>query len=112
FGLVNEGALQPDDRVELLEGVVVSMAPQSPEHASATSRIDRTLREAVGRRAVIRVQCPLLAGRYSIPEPDIAVVPGKEADYDHEHPREALLAVEVADSSLAQDRLTKSRIYA
>jgi hypothetical protein len=40
------------------------------------------------------------------------VVPGKESDYDHEHPRQALLVIEVADPSLAQDRLTKARIYA
>jgi Uma2 family endonuclease len=35
-----------------------------------------------------------------------------EVDYERAHPSQALLIVEVASSSLAQDRLTKSRIYA
>jgi Uma2 family endonuclease len=112
FALVDEGALHPDDRVELLEGVVVGMAPQAPRHASATRRADRTLRDAIGRRAVVSVQAPLVVGPYSVPEPDVAVVPGHEADYDDAHPTTALLVVEVADSSLIQDRLTKAAIYA
>jgi Uma2 family endonuclease len=33
-------------------------------------------------------------------------------DYETRHPETALLVVEVADSSLQQDRLTKSAIYA
>jgi Uma2 family endonuclease len=47
-----------------------------------------------------------------VPEPDLAIVAGKDADYDLKHPTAALLVVEVADSSLAQDRLTKGAIYA
>ena len=38
FQLVDEGLLRPDDRVELLEGVIVAMAPQNPRHASAHGR--------------------------------------------------------------------------
>jgi Uma2 family endonuclease len=54
----------------------------------------------------------LLAGHHSVPEPDVAVGPGGGADYEHVHPTTALLVVEVADSSLLQDRLTKAAIYA
>ena len=80
FELVARGMLAPDDRVELLEGVVVAMAPSNPPHAAAISRIMRALFEAIGRRAVIRVQSSFRAGRYSKPEPDVAVVPGSEPD--------------------------------
>jgi Uma2 family endonuclease len=48
----------------------------------------------------------------SVPEPDVAVVPGRHTDYVRAHPTTALLVVEVSDSSLAQDRLTKTAIYA
>src|SRR5262249_37444767 len=51
-------------------------------------------------------------GRYSVPEPDVAVVPGRYEDHDDAHPRGALLVIEVADSSLKQDQLTKAMIYA
>jgi len=112
FGLVDQGVLRPDDRVELLEGAVVAMSPQNPRHASVTSQIDRVLRDAIGSRAAIRVQLPLVAGPYSVPEPDVAVVSGQEGDYCEAHPTTALLVIEVADTSLLQDRLTKSTIYA
>src|SRR5262245_37488730 len=112
FALVTEGVLEPDDRVELLEGVVVAMAPHDTPHASGVARVTRVLIKALDERAVIRTQLSFIAGRYSVPEPDIAVVPGRYEDYDHEHPRSAHLVVEVADSSLKQDRLTKAMVYA
>ena|SRR5438132_161171 len=112
LALFEEGALAPDDRVELLEGVVIAMPPSNPPHAAAISRIIRALFEAVGRKATLRVQSSFVAGRYSMPEPDVAVVPGRESDYDKAHPTAALLVVEVAEWSLPQDRVTKSRIYA
>ena len=110
--LVDEGLLQEDDRVELLEGVVVAMAPQNTPHASGVARVTEVLIDAVRRRAVVRTQLSFIAGPYSVPEPDVAVVPGRHVDYDDAHPRTALLVVEIADSSLKQDRLTKSMIYA
>lgn len=112
FRLVTDGVLEPDDRVELLEGVVVTMAPQDTPHAAAVGLVGLVLTELVGRRAAVRCQLPLVVGPYSVPEPDIAVVPGTHRDYATTHPRSALLVLEVAGSSLKQDRLTKSAIYA
>jgi len=112
FQLVEEGLLAPDDRVELLEGIIVSMAPQQPGHAATVWRVGGILDRLVGRRAMVRSQLPFLAGAKSVPEPDLAVVPWNEDEWSNEHPDHCLLAVEVSDSSLAQDRLTKSRIYA
>ena len=112
FRLVTDGVLSPDDRVELLEGVVVAMAPQSPGHAVAGDLVADAIRRAVGERAAVRVQRPFIAGRRSVPEPDVAVVPGHVHDYAKSHPTSALLIVEVAEWSLPQDRLTKAAIYA
>src|SRR5438094_3573702 len=112
FRLVAEGVLLPDDRVELLEGVVVAMAPQGPRHEVAGDLVAEALRRAVGQRAAVRVQRSFVAGRYSVPEPDVAVVPGRVHDYAKSHPTTALLIVEVAEWSLAQDRITKAAIYA
>jgi Uma2 family endonuclease len=112
FALVDRGVLGEDDRVELLEGVVVAMPPSGPEHATAVNLVDEVLRKAIGDRAAVRCQTTFIGGRYSASEPDVAVVPGRLRDYARRHPSEALLAVEVADSSLPSDRLSKSRIYA
>jgi Uma2 family endonuclease len=111
LGLVEAGVLGPDDRVELLEGVIVAMAPQNPPHAAGVARVYEALSGAVGRRAHLRSQLSLVLRR-SVPEPDLAVVPGSVDDYETSHPRTALLVIEVADSSLKQDRLSKAAIYA
>ena len=112
FELVARGVLAPDDRVELLEGVIVAMAPQNPRPATSVHMIHEAVSRAVGTRALVRQQFPLIAGLLSVPEPDVAVVPGGISDYLDRHPTVAVLVVEVADSSIAQDRLTKSAIYA
>jgi len=112
LGLLHEGVLSPDDRVELLEGVIVAEPPSDPPHATGVSLAAAALAAAVGARAAVRVQLPLMIGRLSLPEPDVAVVPGHLRDYSTRHPTSALLVIEVADSSLAQDRLTKAAIYA
>jgi Uma2 family endonuclease len=112
LGLVEAGVLSEDDRVELLEGVVVAMTPSNPPHAAVLTMATRALLLAVGERASVRTQCTLVLGRFSAPEPDVAVVPGSDRDYLSGHPRTALLVVEVADTSLQQDRITKAAIYA
>jgi Uma2 family endonuclease len=111
LGLVDAGVLGPDDRVELLEGVVVAMAPQNPPHAAGVARANLAVLEVLRGRAHVRPQLSLVLER-SVPEPDIAVVPGTADDYQTSHPRTALLVIEIADSSLKQDRLSKAAIYA
>jgi Uma2 family endonuclease len=110
--LVADGTIGPDDRVELLEGVIVAMSPQNPPHAFALGRLNRLLGAVLGAEASVRVQLPLEVGAHSTPEPDLAIVAGREEDYLTGHPTTGLLVIEVADSTLSQDRLTKGSLYA
>ena len=112
FGLVDRGLLHPDDRVELLEGVVVAMASENPWHASGVRLVSRALTLAVGDRAFVDQQHCVILGEASVPDPDVQVLPGRLSDYFTQHPKTAVLVVEVADSTLVQDRLTKAGIYA
>lgn len=112
FALAREGAFGESDRVELLEGVIVCVPPMSPRHGWAITAASAALQPLVGRRASLRVQCPLVLGTFSVPEPDLAVVPGTASDWGDRHPTTALLVVEASSRSLPQDRLTKSAIYA
>jgi len=112
FDLVRQGVLVEGDRVELLEGVIVAEPPMDPAHASAVDRVAETLRRVVAGQAAVREDKPLIIGGRSVPEPDVAIVPGRPQDYASRHPNAALLVVEVSDSSLPQDRLSKARIYA
>lgn len=99
-----------DERIELLDGALVPMSPIGPPHSSTVQRLNELLVLRLAGRASIRIQSPFAAGVLSEPEPDLAVVP--LGSYDQEHPDQAYLIIEVAESSLSVDRGRKARIYA
>lgn len=98
-----------DERVELLQGVLVRMSPQGARHVSITRRLNRLLMQALGERAEVQIQGPLALTDDSEPEPDVALIP---FGYDDELPDRAYLVIDVADSSLSKDRGVKARLYA
>lgn len=110
--LVDKGAFGPDDRVELLDGLLVVREPQGSRHATAVLKLRHALERAFGRGHHVRDHAPLALDDASEPEPDLAVVRGRIGDYRDVHPSRPVLVVEVADTSLARDRLKKSVIYA
>src|SRR2546428_6827447 len=93
FTLIDQGVLGPDDKVELLEGEIVAMAPEGPRHEVAIDKTADALRVAVAGPAAGRAQHSVHAGAPSLPEPDIAAVPGRHADYARARPRTPPLAV-------------------
>jgi Uma2 family endonuclease len=105
--IVASGALD-GQRVELLEGLIVEMSPQSPEHALVTERLTHHL--ASQPRWRVRVQLPFEVPVRCEPEPDLAVL-AEEPEPGH-HPSSALLVAEVAVSSHLIDRNVKARQYA
>lgn len=109
--MIEAGILGEDDRVELLEGVLVEMSPQSPAHARVIRRLNRALATSLGPELELCPQLPL-ALEHSEPEPDLAVVQSADAGSKHRHPRRAVLVVEVSGDSLAKDRHVKGPIYA
>lgn len=108
------GVLHPEARVELIEGELIDMAPIGSAHAATVEHLVDLLREAVGARAMVRTQQPIVLDRHSVPQPDIAVVVRRDDYYrrSHPHARDALLVVEVADTSVSFDRDVKARLYA
>jgi Uma2 family endonuclease len=110
--MVETGIIQPDERVELLDGEVVAMAPQKGPHASAVDVLHDLLKGAFGGNFRVRSQLPLALSPTSEPEPDLAVVKGGPWDFLTDHPTSAGLVVEVAESTLGQDRLRKGPLYA
>ena len=98
--------------VELIEGYIIDMSPMGSEHATAVALTATALEHAFGPGYFVRWQMPFGVGEISEPEPDVAVVTGGIRDYTAEHPRSAVLLVEVADSSLSYDRMEKASLYA
>ena len=92
--LVNVGVFY-GQRFELVDGQLVEMSPQSPEHGS----LIQWLTERFAARAeLLRVQLPL-AVLYGRPQPDLALARRRA----HQHPDSALLVVEIVISSLDED---------
>lgn len=109
--VVAAGGFDEDDRIELLDGEIWEMTPQGTPHAAVVSAVHEALRRAFGTGFTVRSQSPFALDDLSEPEPDAAVVDGAPLDYLGEHPAEALLLVEVADSSLHHDRVRKLAAY-
>ena len=101
-------------RMELLDGEVIEMSPIGSAHASCVARLNLLLLYAVGSRALIFPENPVVLDDYSEPQPDIAVLAPHREGYSRVHPTpaEILLLIEVADSTLAFDRDRKSVAYA
>jgi Uma2 family endonuclease len=110
--MAEAGIFSPDERVELLNGEILTMTPQNSPHAATVGLVERVLQRVFGSDHWVRVQLPLIVDPDSEPEPDLAVVSGTPRDYVAEHPRTALLVIEVADTSLDKDRDRKAAIYA
>jgi Uma2 family endonuclease len=112
--LVAAGVLGEDERVQLVEGEILEMSPQSAAHATAVCLVEEALRRTLGEGFVVRVQLPLALGPESEPEPDVAVVRGGPRDYRDRHPtgEETVLVVEVAESTWRFDRERKGKVYA
>ena len=112
--MVAHGVFSPGDRVELIDGEVVNMTPQGSAHITAVLLVHQRLQQAFGAGFHVRPQAPLAADPLSEPEPDVSVVRGAVRDYAACHPtaRDTVLVVEVSDSSLEYDRVTKGSLYA
>ena len=114
YALAEAGIVGYDERVELLDGEIVTMAAMGSRHAAGIRAFDEFLGEALGRRVTRSIQCPLRLSHWYEPEPDIALLRRRDDAYagGHPAPADALLLVEVADSSVRNDRRRKLPVYA
>lgn len=121
---MNAVGILPDGvPIELLDGLLVwkdrAAAGADPmaigtHHQLGVNKLSRLARQVEKWGCYLAVQGPVRIVPSSEPEPDAAVIRGKPEDYAERHPgpRDVYSVIEVADSSLARDRITKCRIYA
>jgi Uma2 family endonuclease len=105
--MIDAGTIGEDDPVELIEGRLVSKMTKKPDHMSASGRARRAIERVLPSGWHARIEGPVrIPSRDSEPEPDLAVVRGEIDDYEDRHPdpRDVALVVEIAKSSLAEDR--------
>src|SRR5512132_4180742 len=68
------GLLREDDRVELIEGEIIDVPPIGSRHAGTVDFLSDRLFAAVGGRAIVRVQNPIVLDDFSEPQPDITLL--------------------------------------
>jgi len=106
------GLLDETDRVELIEGEMIDMAPIGSKHAFIVNRISQLFSASVGGQCLVSTQNPVRLGERSEPQPDIALL--RSGNYMEALPTaaEVLLIVEVSDSTIEYDRDVKLGLYA
>ncbi len=112
--MVASGAIDEDDPIELLNGIMVWKMAKNPPHSTASGKTARSIGRLVPRGWHVRKEEPVRIPDYDEPEPDVAVVRGDYDDYQLRHPapEDLALLVEVAESSLQRDHGEKRLIYA
>ena len=115
YRMADAGILGEDDRVELIDGDIIDMAPISQGQEAVVNGLNEALVMACMGRAIVSPQNSIRLGRWSAPQPDFAVL-RRRADFyatgERPGPADVLLLIEVADSSLRFDQTVKLPLYA
>lgn len=99
------GILHEDDRIELMDGNIIVMAPIGDSHVFGTDWLTMILAPLFVGLAMVRIGGPIYLNDRSAPQPDVAVVRMfHTVEEAHSHTDDVYFVIEVADSSLSYDR--------
>ena len=112
--LVDLGFFTENDRIELIRGEIIDMAPKRTPHSVCNSILFGELYRLLYDRANVRGQEPITLLANSEPEPDVVIARKKDDNYLSAHPTVAdiILVIEISDSTLKYDKETKLPLYA
>ena len=112
--MIDAGVFAAEDRVELIEGELLEMAPIGPSHCDSVRRFTNLLLGQLQGAAIVDIKSPLHMPPDSEPEPDVMLLTPPLDRYRHRKPEPAdvIVLIEVADSSLRFDREVKLPLYA
>ena len=111
--LIELGFFASEERLELIRGDIVKMAPKRTPHSVCTCLLLEELYSLLKGKANVRGQEPIIIPPDSEPEPDIVIARKKEDNYLSSHPQvsDIVLVIEIADSTLKFDREVKLPLY-
>ena len=112
--MAEAGILGPEDHVELIDGEIIQMSPIGVRHVGFVSRANDLFITTFKGKVVVGVQCPIQLTNYTEPEPDISLLKWRKDYYQGKRAEaeDALLVVEVSDTTLRYDREIKVPLYA
>jgi Uma2 family endonuclease len=109
--MAKAGILGEKERVELIEGEIVQMSPIGKPHVLGIARLNMQLSQLVGYDGLISPQSSFRISEHTELLPDFVVMRNKEYD-EIPGPADAMLVIEVSDSSISRDLSSKAGIYA
>jgi Uma2 family endonuclease len=114
YRMADAGILTQEDRVELIDGEIIEVSPIGVRHLGCVNAANAAFSQAFRGRAVVSVQNPLQLSNYTEPEPDIVLLKFRADSYRGKKPEaaDALLVVEVSDTTFAYDSEVKLPLYA
>src|SRR5262245_47016647 len=113
YRMAEVGILDPDVRVELLEGEIVEMSPVGVRHVACVNRANALFVKHFADRGIVSIQNPVQLSNYTEPQPEIVRLKpradyyaGKKISWE-----DTLLVIEVSDTTIRRDRY-KLSLYA
>ena len=107
------GILHEDDRIELMDGRIIVMAPIGEYHTGGMNWLTMLLAPPLAGRAMVQVGGPIYLNDRSAPQPDFAIVRLRPiTEVGRDYPPEVYFVIEVAHSSLRYDSGPKLARYA
>jgi Uma2 family endonuclease len=112
--MAEAGVLGEDDRLELIDGEILELAPIGSGHAACVRRLTGLFARLLGDTVQVSIQNPIDLDEHSQPQPDLVLLRPRNDFYASAHPTAAdvLLLVEVAETSEEYDRQIKVPLYA
>jgi Uma2 family endonuclease len=113
--MAEAGVFDKSDRIELIDGDLIDMAPIGQGHESLVASLNEAFFIACAGRVTIWPQSSIRIEPSSMPQPDLAIL-RRRADFygtgNRPGPADILVLIEVAESSLHFDRTVKLPLYA
>ena len=112
--MIEDGTIAEDERVELIEGLLVAKSRRNRPYIVSGNKGLRILWRMIPPGWHVAKSVPIQASDWSRPEADLAVIRGVIEDYDEREPtaEDTALVVEIAETALSADRSDMVRVYA
>ena len=106
------GILHPNDRVELIDGLLVQMAPIGPEHQFILEKLNDVLSEQKKGRFKVGPGRPIPIPYFNEPQPDMVLLRiDAGTRREHASPGEIYLVIEISDTTVKYDSEKKLPAY-
>ena len=114
YRMIDYGMIKDVERAEIIEGELIKRMPIGNRHATCVKKLAELLRDGLGKSVTYSIQDPIWLDEFNEPQPDVALLKRRDDFYGGKKPmaEDALLLIEVSDSTLDYDRNRKVPLYA